>query len=222
MAIPPRKNIWVAAGDGDLDRVKELVEQHNQSPNVPDDFTYTPMHAAASYGHRHILEYLIAHGGDVNLTDDEGDTPLYTVEDVETAQFLIQHGAILERRNNEGISPIEHLREDYPQVAAYLETLLPPSTSADTPSAPVPDAFPAASLLPSQHSQNAASENLTNDLMARIQTLAQQGGTDMGEEQLRQIVTASVLESFARGHEMQQEAENREAEETSEKRTRVE
>lgn len=43
MAIQPAKNIWVAAGDGDLSRVRELVEHHGLSPNVPDAFTYTPM-----------------------------------------------------------------------------------------------------------------------------------------------------------------------------------
>jgi hypothetical protein len=45
MAIPSdQKNIWVAAGDGDLARVRDLVEQHHLSPNAPDQFTYTPMY----------------------------------------------------------------------------------------------------------------------------------------------------------------------------------
>jgi hypothetical protein len=43
-------------------------------------------------------------GGDVNVTDSDGDTPLYTVENIETARFLVEHGAIVDRRNNEGIS----------------------------------------------------------------------------------------------------------------------
>jgi hypothetical protein len=43
-------------------------------------------------------------GGDVNVTDGDGDTPLYVVEDVQTAQWLVQHGAIVDRRNNEGIT----------------------------------------------------------------------------------------------------------------------
>ena len=32
-------------------------------------------HAAASYGHTHILEYLITVGGNVNVTDEDNDTP---------------------------------------------------------------------------------------------------------------------------------------------------
>ncbi|KAK0485152.1 ankyrin repeat-containing domain protein [Armillaria novae-zelandiae] len=113
-------NIWIAAGDGDLARVEELVLT-GTLPNIPDDFTYTPMHAAASYGHINILEFLLAHGGDVNITDDDGETPLYVVEDVVTARWLIDHGAVIDRTNNEGVSPIESLAEDFPQVAEFLQ-----------------------------------------------------------------------------------------------------
>ncbi|KAK0450129.1 ankyrin repeat-containing domain protein [Armillaria borealis] len=113
-------NIWIAAGDGDLARVEELVLA-GTLPNIPDEFTYTPMHAAASYGHIHVLEFLLAHGGDVNITDDDGETPLYVVEDVVTARWLIDHGAVIDRTNNEGVSPIESLAEDFPQVAQFLQ-----------------------------------------------------------------------------------------------------
>jgi hypothetical protein len=43
-------------------------------------------------------------GGDVNVKDNEGDTPLYTVEECETAKYLIHHGAIVDMKNLEGIS----------------------------------------------------------------------------------------------------------------------
>ena len=43
-------------------------------------------------------------GGDVNIADADGDTPLYTVEDVDTARVLVEHGAYIHVRNNEGIS----------------------------------------------------------------------------------------------------------------------
>ncbi|QRW04077.1 ankyrin repeats [Ceratobasidium sp. AG-Ba] len=96
------KNIWIAAGDGDLQRVRELVEEQGISPNAPDDVIgYTPMHAAASYGHLDILGYLIGKGGDVNITDEEGDTPLYTAETVTVAQFLVEHGAEVDIKNSE-------------------------------------------------------------------------------------------------------------------------
>lgn len=43
-------------------------------------------------------------GGDVNVTDHDGDTPLYAVENIQTARFLIDNGASLQIINNEGIS----------------------------------------------------------------------------------------------------------------------
>ena len=38
------------------------------------------------------------------MRDDDGDTPLYTVETLETAKFLIDSGADCNRRNLEGLT----------------------------------------------------------------------------------------------------------------------
>lgn len=38
------------------------------------------------------------------MSDDDGDTPLYTVENVQTARFLVENGAIVARQNLEGVS----------------------------------------------------------------------------------------------------------------------
>ncbi|KIK63122.1 hypothetical protein GYMLUDRAFT_41442 [Collybiopsis luxurians FD-317 M1] len=190
MAIS-QKNIWVAAGDGDLERVKELVEQQAISPNSPDPNTYTPMHAAASYGHIHILDYLISHGGDVNITDSDGDTPLYTVENLETAQYLVEKGAIIDRVNEEGISPILHLLEEFPQVSAFLQShssLPPPAIPSDALSAP------------SQYAQNAASEQLTASLLSSIQDLIDQGvDPETVDAELRRRVEEAVLNGLLDG-----------------------
>ena len=40
----------------------------------------------------------------MNITDADGDTPLYTVENLETARYLVEHGAIVARQNLEGVS----------------------------------------------------------------------------------------------------------------------
>ncbi|KAF6749483.1 ankyrin [Ephemerocybe angulata] len=193
------KNIWVAAGDGDLARVTELVEQHGLSPNGPDENSYTPMHAAASYGHLHVLEYLISKGGDVNVTDDDGDTPLYTVESIDTAQYLVQHGAAIAYTNREGISPIEHLSEDFPAVAAYLQSASNQTSAATHPSQTVTQ--------PSQHSQNAASEQLTAALMESVRGIMERAdieGIDPDQD-LQEAVTRAVLNGVVTGYEMSTE-----------------
>ena len=51
----------------------------------------------------------ICRGGDVNVTDKDGDTPIYTVEGVEIAKYLVDHGAIIHRRNNDGVSVRNHI-----------------------------------------------------------------------------------------------------------------
>ncbi|KAH8100112.1 ankyrin [Cristinia sonorae] len=191
--VIPAKNIWVAAGDGDLDRVRELVEQQLLSPNIPDENTYTPMHAAASYGHIDILEYLVSRGGNVNITDEDGDTPLYVVENVETARWLVEHGAVVNRRNVEDISPAAALQEDFPEVAEYLESVS--STTPATLDSPSQNH-------PSQHAQNQITESLTTSLLDRVQDIMQRAeaeGRDPDEE-LRQAVGETVLEGMVTGY----------------------
>ena len=94
-------------------------------------------HAAASYGHLDILAYLISRGrvgqwlmhrlanhwdtgGDVNVTDEDGETPLYTVENIETAQFLVNHGADPAWRNLEGLTVYQTLGNSYPLLSLSL------------------------------------------------------------------------------------------------------
>ncbi|KAG8213402.1 hypothetical protein J3R82DRAFT_11902 [Butyriboletus roseoflavus] len=199
-------NIWVAAADGDLARIQRPAI----SPNEPDPFTYTPMHAAASYAQLDVLAYLVQQGGDVNITDEDGDTPLYTVENIDTAQWLIDHGAVIDWRNRAGVSvrslpqlsslvlivapkPIEHLEEDFPHVTAFLQSRLHPSARTS----------PADPRL-SQHSQNAASETLTSNLIQSVSDIMQRAeaqGTDP-DEQLRAVVSRTVLEGVATGYDL--------------------
>lgn len=109
------------------------------SPNAPDSFTYTPMHAAASYAQLDVLAYLVQQGkihpdelplllippgGDVNITDEDGDTPLYTVENIDTARWLIDHGAVIDRRNGAGVSVCP------PSQHPSLAFIIPPSPSS--------------------------------------------------------------------------------------------
>ena len=70
--------------------------------NSMDDNGYTPMHAAASYNHVELIQFLISRGGNVNIQDPDGDTPLHVCENVSMAQALISLGANINLQNNEG------------------------------------------------------------------------------------------------------------------------
>lgn len=61
--------------------------------NAQDEFGYSPLHAAASYDHHQLAKYLINKGADVNLRDNDGDTPLHYCETTDMGQLLLDSGA---------------------------------------------------------------------------------------------------------------------------------
>jgi hypothetical protein len=78
-------------------------------------------HAAASYGHLDIIEYLISHGGNIDVEDFDGDTPLFVVETPEVAKFLIEKGADASHRNHEGTTPaVNAASEGWKEVAEEI------------------------------------------------------------------------------------------------------
>lgn len=115
-------NLWVAASDNDIDAVKKFLEAGEYTANSKDENGYTPIHAAASYGHKELLRYLIENGGDPNITDGEGDTPLHAVEDVETAQLLLELGAELAKKNQDDQTPLDKAvdEQEYPELINFL------------------------------------------------------------------------------------------------------
>ena len=60
--------------------------------------------AAASYAHLELLTYLLSKGGNINIPDDDGETPLFVVETLDAAKFLIEHGAEAGWKNEEGLT----------------------------------------------------------------------------------------------------------------------
>lgn len=120
-------NIWIAASEGSIPHVAYFLHaDRSLTPTSPDSNTYTPLHAAASYSHINLLRYLLKHNtikpGDVDVQDDDGDTPLFLVEDVETAKVLVEEfGADAHRKNKEGLSVSEALEENgWSEVAQYI------------------------------------------------------------------------------------------------------
>merc|ERR1711939_721271 len=135
MAGDQQVNIWTAASDGDLERVKHLVENEGFSPNVKDNNGYTPIHAAVSWNHPTLLRYLLSRGGSINVTDSDGDTPLFTVESLDTCKLVLELGGDPHLMNEAGQTAAQSLFEEHPEISEFLCTLtggtLPASGSAD-------------------------------------------------------------------------------------------
>lgn len=98
-------------------------------PTVPDQWTYTPLHAAASYGQRDMLRFLLTHprapAQAIETTDEDGDTPLFVCEDVAMARLLVEEfGANAKHENKAGDTPAAAAEEnEHPDVAAYLRSI---------------------------------------------------------------------------------------------------
>ncbi|GAV29502.1 hypothetical protein PMKS-003003 [Pichia membranifaciens] len=98
-------NIWVAAADNKINLVKSLIESGKYTPNSADPNGFTPIHAAASYGNIDLLRYLLQNGGDPNVQDSDGDTPLHHTESLDTAKVLVQEfNANYRLKNNDGLN----------------------------------------------------------------------------------------------------------------------
>lgn len=65
-------------------------------------------HAAVSYNHLHLVEFLLQRGADVNVCDADNDTPLHVCETVECFELLLRNGANLRAQNDEGYT-VRHM-----------------------------------------------------------------------------------------------------------------
>lgn len=97
-----------------------------------------------------IVKMLIAHGGNPNIQDDAGLTPLIAVTkyaNAEVAQFLIEEGANLDTKDNEGKTALDHARDvlnkrrntSWAEEAQQLVKLLEQSSDRRHPGALAPE-----------------------------------------------------------------------------------
>jgi uncharacterized protein len=100
-----------ATAVGHLVRVRELVEKKQAQANSfsPDGFPVVAL--AAFLGHREVVEYLAAHGADVNAVATNGSgynalTGAVTSGQAEVVQWLLEHGANANYRYSAGYSPL--------------------------------------------------------------------------------------------------------------------
>ncbi|RCK66822.1 hypothetical protein Cantr_02854 [Candida viswanathii] len=208
-------NIWIAAADNQRQIVEHYITSGEFTPNAKDPNGYTPIHAAASYGHINLLQYLIDNGGDINIQDNEGDTPLHHVEDVKTAKYLIEKlKADYKVKNNDGLTAQQYIEEDddFPEVAEYLKTLAhdkPADGEADgeevkanefVASLPLPgnvDGHEIRYTLENEQTQEGDEQLSPEELEARRQKIQAILESENPEEALRDLVRNAVHEGLS-------------------------
>jgi ankyrin repeat protein len=116
------REILQAAKNGDLAKIRKLVELQPSLMKVVDDEGSSPLHMAAGAGHLESVKFLLDQGAQVDPRDEDGETPLFLAAPYghgEVAALLLDKGASVGPRNSGGFSPL-HFVED----AAMAELLL--------------------------------------------------------------------------------------------------
>lgn len=87
--------------------MRELLESGRATINARDENGLTPITAAITWK-RHILAAWLCQqpGRDVNIVDNNGDSPLHICPDIFGAALLLKHGASLTTKNEEGQDPL--------------------------------------------------------------------------------------------------------------------
>ena len=103
------REIHDAARDGDFGKVQTLVKGNPGLVFNKDEGGFTPLHWAASSGHKDVAELLLAHGADVNAKNNNGSTPLHFAAALghkDVAELLLAHGADVNAKNKGGSTPL--------------------------------------------------------------------------------------------------------------------
>ena len=129
---------------GSVDAIRSLLEG-GVCPDIVDDTVLhdSALHWACSFGNVEVATLLLEHGGDVNITNANGETCLHAACKAGNEDFvnlLLQHGVDVSARDVSGKLAMEYLPEDADDLrelmASTLPTLRPPPPPFPAPQGP--------------------------------------------------------------------------------------
>uniref|UniRef100_A0ABD2WCZ9 Poly [ADP-ribose] polymerase n=1 Tax=Trichogramma kaykai TaxID=54128 RepID=A0ABD2WCZ9_9HYME len=103
--------------------VVEYLLAHGADVHAKDKGGLVPLHNACSYGHYEVTELLVKHGASVNVADLWKFTPLHEAAakgKCEIVRLLLRHGADATKKNRDGATPLDLVREGDQDVADLL------------------------------------------------------------------------------------------------------
>ena len=104
-------------------RIVQLLLQHGADVHAKDKGGLVPLHNACSYGHYEVTELLVKHGATVNVSDLWKFTPLHEAAakgKYEIVKLLLKHGADPSKKNRDGHTPLDLVKEGDQDVVDLL------------------------------------------------------------------------------------------------------
>ena len=203
-----------------------LLRSNPSLASLQDKHGYSLLHAAASYNHLDLLRALVHEFHvDVNIKDEDAETPLFVVETVEAAHLLIvELGADPTIKNEESMTAEDKIREegDFTTIADFLkESILrgdsvtghrpqesPLGSGADHPP-PLPPNIKMHMGTLEEEGNLGGTPEADPDIRRRIEELSTREdfkGKD-AQKQLRELITDVIRDAGRDGREVRQRTE---------------
>ena len=200
-----------------------LLRSNPSLASTQDAHGYSLLHAAASYNHRDLLRALVNEFHvNVNIKDEDAETPLFVVETVEAAQVLVEElGADptikSQEGTSEGMTAEEKIRTegDFAIVADYLKEtrlrgVLATQNSSSTVIGDHPPPLPPnvklhmGTLEDEENLGSVAEEDL--EFRRRIEELAARDDFrgEEGQKQLRELIADAIRGAGREGRDIRQ------------------
>lgn len=117
-------DIQIAAVTGDDIGIKRLLDRNPDLVKTSTVLGTTPLHFAASKGHKEIVALLLGRRAVIDARDLNGSTPLHTAAGdgfTEVVELLLKGGADLNAKDNQGRTPLHNsAQRRKPDVAELL------------------------------------------------------------------------------------------------------
>lgn len=200
----PTIDLLLSLMDTRPDSILTSLAQHPRLASASDAHGYSLVHAAVSYNQLAVLRELVqTYKVDVNMLDEDGETPLFVAETSDVARCLVEElRADFGIRNAEGKTAEEKLAEEEGEaneVCQYLRNLQsvpsggqPQPLDAPHPPPPLPNGV---HINLGTMSEEAAGEAPDPEIRRRIEELAARDDfqTEEVQSQLRDLVSDVVL-----------------------------
>lgn len=100
--------LFTAVNSGNVILVRSILEEESVLINDRDDRGCTPLIVAVEQDHLDTARYLLEKGAEVNARDNEGYSALHVVHSLDMTVLLLSHGAEADAADNYGLTPLHN------------------------------------------------------------------------------------------------------------------